>query len=75
MYWHSPIPPAFMAIDSVVLDELFLANTGAAETQDDYPVRRVACRLGDPGARTSFVTAKASTVPRPSSRPYRTIAF
>lgn len=35
MYWHSPIPPAFMAIDSVVLNELFLANTGAAETQDD----------------------------------------
>lgn len=35
MYWHSPIPPAFMAIDSVVLNELSVANSGAAETEDD----------------------------------------
>jgi hypothetical protein len=28
MYWHSPIPPAFMAIDSVVLDELSLTDGG-----------------------------------------------
>jgi hypothetical protein len=28
MYWHSPIPPAFMAIDNVVLNELAIEDKG-----------------------------------------------
>jgi hypothetical protein len=29
MYWHSPIPPAFMAINSVELNELALGEAPA----------------------------------------------
>ena len=31
MYWHSPVPPAFMAIDTVQLNELALGDGGKVE--------------------------------------------
>ena len=31
MYWHSPIPPAFMAIDNVQLEELAIEDDNGAE--------------------------------------------
>jgi hypothetical protein len=34
-YWHSPIPPAFMAIDNVVLNEL---ATEDDKSKERYPV-------------------------------------
>jgi hypothetical protein len=34
MYWHSPIPPAFMAIDTVRLNELAIEDGGPAVTRE-----------------------------------------
>src|SRR5690606_28411009 len=34
MYWQRPIPPAFMAIDSVALDELSLSEAGTGTSND-----------------------------------------
>ena len=40
MYWHSPIPPAFMSINMVQVDEIPVADTGGSS----QPKRRSASR-------------------------------